>query len=171
MQQTELKRKTPPRAKAKPKPRKPRRKQKKGSASAWKKKCDKLWSKIIRLRGRCLICPATKHLQAHHLIRRNCVAYRHDLQNGVCLCPQCHRYNNTCSAHGAPWGFEKWMEDNQPEQYRWWVKHRNRIITGQKMCYEAIHYDLQAIYDKEKNYDWTARTLGVPPWQENEHGD
>ena len=170
MRQTELTRKTPLLAKAKPKARKPMKKRKKGSVALWKKKCDGLASKIARLPGRCLVCGATKNLQAHHLIRRNCVFYRHDLRNLVCLCPGCHEYSIELSAHGAPWAFEEWMKANKPIRYAWWVEHRHHVITGTKMDYEAIHGDLLTIYEKDKTYDWTARTLGVDPW-ENDHAE
>ncbi len=65
-------------------------------------KCDKLWSELIRSVGKCEICGATEKLQAHHLIDREYSQYRLDLDNGICLCAKCHRFDRLCGPHGGP---------------------------------------------------------------------
>ena len=113
-------------------------------AKYWKGKCDRLWSRLIRERDGCCIVCGNPRLQAHHLISRSAVFYRHNLENGVSLCAQCHEYNNKLSAHGAPWAFDDWMRRNRPDQYAWWEKSRHSIIEGQKIDYKAIYKELEA---------------------------
>lgn len=55
-----------------------------------------LWSKLVRLKGICEICGAVKTgtndiiLTAHHLVSRSWSAGRHQVDNGACVCLQCH---------------------------------------------------------------------------------
>jgi len=152
----------PKRTRAK-KPAKPKPK----STTYWKTKCDTLWSKLVRLPGRCLICGATQHLQAHHLIGRRCIYFRHWPENGVCLCPQCHEYSLACSAHGSPWAFDEWMNEHQPKQHAWWTEHRHNVITGRKIDYEDVYRDLEAAWAEGQAGKWVQRQLGVRPEEEN----
>jgi hypothetical protein len=55
-----------------------------------KKKCDDLWGKLVRARGRCERCGKTTNLQAAHIISRSHGKTRHLLENGVCLDAGCH---------------------------------------------------------------------------------
>ena len=162
VKQTELKRKAPMR---RTKKKRKRRKPDKDNPHSlyWRNRADTLWSKVIRLPGKCLMCPRTDNLQAHHNIRRDAVFYRHRLENGVCLCPNHHMRSLENSAHGAPWGFEAWLRENHPKQYDWWTAHRHNVITGQKMDYRSISEDLQLILDEGKAFRWTCRRLGVTP--------
>jgi hypothetical protein len=55
-----------------------------------------LWSKIIRQKGVCEICGATKTdtndliLTAHHIVSRSWSAGRYEIDNGCCICWHCH---------------------------------------------------------------------------------
>jgi len=146
--------------KGKKKGRKKRRK-KAPSASRLKKECDSVWSRIIRSPGRCAVCGRRTSLQAHHLIRRNVIFYRHDLANGICLCPSCHEYSNKLSAHGAPWAFEDWMREHLPDQYQWWCEHRHVLHVGEKVDYAEVLADLKKIYEEDKAYRWTCSRFGM----------
>ena len=124
----------------------------------WKKKCDKLWREKIMARfgGRCAICGATGYLNAHHLITRAAVFFRHNLENGVALCPTCHNFGfdqdvedrdqDVISAHATPWAFEEWMEKNRPEQYEWWTKNRYAVTVGVTIDYEQVYHALEAAW-------------------------
>ena len=106
----------------------------------WKNKCDKLWSQIIRKDGACAVCDQSDcQLHAHHLIRRDAIFFRHNLNCGIALCSQCHTFSKKFSAHGSPWKFEKWMKENRPEQFRWWNKNRWKTITGVTINYEQVY--------------------------------
>ena len=131
-----------------------RRQKRKPHSKAWRKKADVLWSQIIRLPGKCAICGRTTSLQAHHLIHKSAVFFRHNLENGICLCARCHEYAystdkqpGAVSAHGSPWAFEKWMQEHRPQQFDWWQKNRWEVITGKRIDYEAIYDNLEAVLE------------------------
>ena len=90
-----------------------------------------------------MVCGASDTVHCHHLIGRQQVFYRHNLNNGVCLCPNHHTFSIELSAHASPWAFEEWMEEHLPEQYDWWVKNRNKVITGVKIDYEKVFHTLE----------------------------
>ncbi|HUT56796.1 MAG TPA: HNH endonuclease [Phycisphaerae bacterium] len=119
------------------------------SSRAAKKRADKLWREVIlkRCGYGCVVCGATGRLEAHHLIRRDAIFYRHNPENGVALCYQHHTGSSKESAHGAPWWFEAWVERARPDQYEWWEKNRYEVITGQKINYEQVCDVLQDILD------------------------
>jgi len=109
-----------------------------------KKKCDILWSKIIRRHGVCEKCGSPRNLQAHHLISKSAVFYRHIIENGICLCPACHMFSNKFSAHGSPWQFELWLKEKKSWQYHWWEANRWKIVEGQKIDYAEVLERLEA---------------------------
>ena len=118
------------------------------SAKAIRTRCDNLWSKIIRSVGACELCGATGCvLHAHHLIGRGTIYYRHNLHNGVCLCPSHHMYSNEYSAHGAPRGFAELLVQRLPAQLAWWDAHRHRLHIGEKPNYGARLAGLTALWE------------------------
>ncbi len=118
----------------------------KPGSTYWRNKADVAWSEHIRWRdGRCIVCGTDRHLQAHHLIHRGHRFYRHNPENGVALCPRCHRLDMSNSAHMAPHVFEKWMRENRPEQFAWWDKNRWTIIKGVRVDYRAAYEHLAEV--------------------------
>ncbi len=115
---------------------------KKNSTMWWRKKCDKLWSLIIRQVGRCEICGKTTGLVAHHLISKGAnMKFRHDMSNGVCLCRYHHTMGREISAHGAndaTTRFMEWLERERPGQWEWFVESRDNK-SFEKMDYEAAY--------------------------------
>ena len=59
------------------------------------KRCDTIWSQIIKAPGKCFRCGAVEGLQAAHIIGRAQRVVRWDLRNGICLCHTCHRLFDT----------------------------------------------------------------------------
>ena len=55
-----------------------------------KDKADVLCGQLVRSRGVCERCGATRFLQWAHIIRRNHAATRTDETNAWCLCAACH---------------------------------------------------------------------------------
>jgi hypothetical protein len=50
------------------------------------------WKKQIKKLGKCEICGAKEHLEAHHIVPwEYSVSGRTDLTNGQCLCEECHK--------------------------------------------------------------------------------
>jgi hypothetical protein len=87
----------------------------------WRNKADDLWRQMIfEIEGhKCAVCGATEHLNAHHLIPRTFLYFRHDLRNGILLCPSHHKYGNVLSAHKNPIRFVLWFMKNRPPQWSW----------------------------------------------------
>ena len=73
-------------------------------------KCDALWSRSVRERDEhhCRRCGKSPWeyvaVLAHHIFGRSNMATRFDLDNGVTLCLDCHRY-----AHSHPEEFQAWV--------------------------------------------------------------
>jgi len=125
----------------------------------WKKKADDLWSLIVRSVGHCEICgregqltkegKPVKGLNAHHLIGRSNLKYRHDLNNGICLCVRCHKWSTefkvphvtpdgigTCNFKIAAHGdldqqrcFWEWIEVSKPATYKWYQEAKENKKT------------------------------------------
>ena len=115
---------------------------KKPTIRQWKKKCDKLWAIIVRSIGHCEVCGKTENLNAHHLIGRGNYKYRYDLDNGLCLCVGHHMFNRDISAHASMEsivGLLEWLQDNKPEQYRWFMDNKGKR--------DSIKPDYPAIFE------------------------
>ena len=106
----------------------------------WKTKADEEWSKQIRAVGYCERCRGTGKLDAHHIITRTRLRYRHDLSNGVCLCVQCHRFNPDISPHIDSYGAEKfiaWLKVERPGQYEWYQANKDNKQLSDKTYRQA----------------------------------
>ncbi len=77
---------------------------------------DKLWAEIIKQRAgnRCEYkdCSKTTYLNSHHIFGRSNLSVRWNLNNGACLCPGHHLFNNY-SAHKAPIWFIEWLKEKR----------------------------------------------------------
>ena len=73
-------------------------------------KADKLFSKLIRSRGKCEKCGNRHFLQTAHIISRKYGNTRHDSDNALCLCAKCHRW-----AHDNPYAFGMWVKEYKGE--------------------------------------------------------
>jgi len=109
------------------------------------KKCDDEWKRQVKERAewKCEHCGRSKlakfRLDTHHLIHRNRHFFRHNLNNGMCLCKMCHTLSSDFSAHSTPWAFDKWLEEAKPEQFAWFVKNRQKTFPGLKINYEEVY--------------------------------
>jgi hypothetical protein len=59
-----------------------------------KSECDKLWSKLIKLRAgmKSELSGKTDRLHSHHLIGKSCYALRYSLENGICVTAGEHKF-------------------------------------------------------------------------------
>lgn len=115
----------------------------------WKSKADKLWGELIHLDGSCAVCGSSeKKLEAHHLISRAVVNTRHDPRNGILLCSWHHKYCPQISPHAGPIGFSRWLEENNPEQYEFVLKNRNKI---DKPDYKEAYHTLTVCIDQKSD--------------------
>jgi len=93
---------------------------------AIKKELDSLWSKAVRLPGKCAVCSSTNRLNAHHIFGKGAFkALRWDVENGLCLCVYHHLFSNKSSPHRGSVGFQKWLDENK-DLTRLELRKRNR---------------------------------------------
>lgn len=121
-----LRRKTPLKAKKIP----PKRRSKKGPNSKyWRNKADGVWRELVCMlwSDRCAVCGATGRMEAHHLRTRSLRSSRHGLLNGILLCPSCHKFDSSLSAHKAPLAFADWLEKEHPDHYNYAVNTKKII--------------------------------------------
>ena len=78
----------------------------KASKKTMRKKCDILWSKLVRANGECVMCGKPGPLNAHHIQGRTSLAVRYNLENGLCLCVGCHFI-----AHHKQVTFSLWLQE------------------------------------------------------------
>ena len=94
-----------------------KKKRKKSTKTKIKDRLDKKWSAKVREKGRCECCGKTGTLHAHHIFTRSKLSTRWDLDNGICLCPGCHTFSATLSAHKAPLEFHRWLESYKGKDF------------------------------------------------------
>ncbi len=112
---------------------KPTKKELKRKERLSKKKALRQWSVDVRTRDSysCQICgikdkELTKNgkpavLNSHHVLAKEGVYsfLMFDVNNGVCLCQNCHRFSRKCSAHRQEFAFFVWLQEHRPEQYNY----------------------------------------------------
>lgn len=101
------------------------------------------WNERVRASGKCAVCgvgivakqlkgkpklnklgkPILIQLHAHHILpKERYKEFRFKKINGLCLCPDHHKYGKF-SAHRNPLWFALWLQTNRPVQYAWAVAH------------------------------------------------
>ena len=109
----------------------------------WRNKADKLWSELVRARDgdKCAICGAEKNVQAHHLVDRVIKILRHRLENGISLCPGCHKFNRRLSAHRGVVPFVVRLQLQEPLKFDWVMDHWLDEDVGwdYKAAYESLN--------------------------------
>lgn len=76
-----------------------------------KNKKDKAWAIAVKeaYGNCCAVCGDNKRLNAHHIISRTIKEFRHEVVNGIALCPKHHRFSFKFSAHQNPFIFYRWF--------------------------------------------------------------
>lgn len=111
----------------------------------WKGKADEAWADTIRGVGKCERCGRATALNAHHLISRTRLYFRHDLSNGVCLCAHCHSFDASFSPHIDSYGGEKfmaWLKYERPGQYQWYEENKHNKRPPDR-TYKQAYEDLK----------------------------
>ena len=119
------------------------------NSATWKKKADNLWGELIRQVGHCEVCGSTGQLNAHHIISRTRLRFRHDLSNGVCLCVRCHQFDTSISPHQDSYGAEnflEWLKMEREGQWRWYEDNKCDKRKPEK-TYKQSYEELKEIED------------------------
>jgi|TARA_R100000501_G_C2615486_1_gene109172 hypothetical protein len=76
------------------------------------------WRSALLERDKCCqICGKEgKYMNAHHLIPKNFIKWRYDMDNGIILCAGCHTLAKF-SAHKNPLWFARWLRINKNPIY------------------------------------------------------
>ena len=85
-------------------------------------KTDKEWQYAIKGDGApCPVCRLRPGVEAHHLISRGVKRFRRETMNGLAVCHECHEDRAMIL---------RWLEQNRPEQWKWYCEHKNEIKRG-----------------------------------------
>jgi len=106
------------------------------------KKCDVLFSEIIRSQGECEVCGKTENLQCSHVLSRRHLHTRWDLDNALCLCVRCHLYWQ----HKEPHEFVRWFDDKFGGDL--YAELKKRSNSTDKIDYEAKYKFLKDIHER-----------------------
>ena len=114
------------------KPKKPKKVNKKRQARINKRKSLVEWSNLVKERDgyTCQVCGIKKGeltkngkvvvFNSHHILAKE-GAYTHmmfDVDNGICLCQNCHRFSRVNSPHRQEFVFFVWLMINRTEQFK-----------------------------------------------------
>jgi len=78
----------------------------------------KEWAEKVKQRDKfCVICQNKEGINSHHIFPRQIKELRFELDNGITLCQNHHRFSFKLSAHQNPVAFLIWLLDNKKEQY------------------------------------------------------
>lgn len=91
----------------------------------------KTWSAIVHVQhdDKCAVCGRENSkeapLNAHHIMPRQMFSgLRFDPQNGISLCPKCHKLGKFSAHKGGIW-FAEWLHETYPDKYRHCMDHLN----------------------------------------------
>ncbi len=124
----------------------------------------KLWSEFVRSRAlfTCEYCGikkgdisekgATVKVDAHHLVNRNIkdCPLKWCPENGISLCPKCHKFSQDDSFHLNPVSTITWMLKNRPERIEFVLKHYKTRIDLQN---RDILYEIESKLIAKSNLD------------------
>lgn len=113
---------------------------KKKTNSTLKKIADKLFSTVVRQEERCEWCGKTDNLQCAHIISRNNLTLRYDLENALCLCAGCH-----FKWHQSPTEAIRWLDKTFPGRIDYLHKRQNIITKMKPAGYENLIADLRTM--------------------------
>lgn len=105
------------------------------------KKLDKAWSNYVKERAgnKCEVCGKMEYLNAHHIVGRRNRATRWLIGNGIALCPACHTFSSTMSAHQTPTIFQEKLVELRGQEF---IDELNQIARTPKKWTRAEKEEL-----------------------------
>ena len=121
-----------------------KKKKRKNERQKIKDELDKLFSIIIRDKGKCERCGKTSPLNTAHIFSRRNLATRWDKDNVLCLCVGCHFW-----AHQNPIEFVEWI--NKLRGVSWYNKLREKANKVKKWTIPELKELLKEFEKELKN--------------------
>jgi len=65
---------------------------------------------------------------------------KHVLENGICLCAGCHKFNRGAPHSGVDeWIFTDWLQKEFPERWEWMLRNKHMMgRTNFKEAYDRL---------------------------------
>lgn len=97
------------------------------------KKLNEVWAYTIKERDRwaCVICGSTFKPNAHHIIPREHKDFITNMDNGITLCTNHHKFSRFISAHNNPLAFFLWLERFQPHLFLLAKERTKAFLKGE----------------------------------------
>jgi hypothetical protein len=114
---------------------------KKANIKSLRRYCLEIWSELVKQRDghKCVICGVIKYVQSHHIITRMYAPTRYDPNCGLSLCAKHHEFG-LASAARSPWIIYEWLQVNRPDQYKWFLEHKDGVKNPIKMVLNVQFY-------------------------------
>ena len=110
----------------------------KPTKSSLTRKLDKLFSQIVRKRGKCAWCGTKEGLECCHIFSRKYRSLRWSLDNAVCMCHSHHFYS-----HSNPILFAEFVKNYLGEEKYELLKEARNQIT--KLTLEDLQIKLKTL--------------------------
>jgi 5-methylcytosine-specific restriction endonuclease McrA len=117
------------------------------SLKSLRKKLDCICSEIVRGKGKCQRCGKRENLQTAHIFGRTYNNTRWDLDNLLCLCPDCH----INFAHKQPILFSEFVRKILGEEKYELLKESHYRIAKYTLSDLQIKYEVLKEILKDKN--------------------
>ena len=113
---------------------------KKPTKKTLRNKLDRLFSLVVRGRGKCEKCGSKHELQTAHIFSRTYNSTRWDLDNALCLCVSCHFF-----FHKNPILFGEFVKEFLPENLYEVLKEKRNFIS--KYTIEDLQIKLKVLQE------------------------
>lgn len=99
----------------------------------------KAWASAVKDRDgwKCVVCGELFAPNAHHILPREVVEFRFEVDNGVSLCVLHHKFSRLLSAHNNPVAFLEWLKEFKPDLWFKATRRGQKLVIMEKRCREV----------------------------------
>ena len=111
--------------------------------------CLALWAECVKAKAKyqCEWCKRKENLNAHHFFSRSRQSVRYNIENGICLCSNCHSLSSY-SAHKNPL-FKDELLKRKIRTEQWLILLERQANTPQKL---DLNLELLFLQNEAKKY-------------------